>query len=182
MSMSGLCSGRAPRATASSMTTAMEWNARPRLPPAPPRGSIRRCGSRWASSVTSPSGYSAGPSGSSLTISSTTASTWSSVNADTGTIDSVHQALLERLNLDQVLGQRGRLTRVALGRQRDELGPLQQLGDLPDEELVAGADALVGRQAHADDIDLGPGLVDQIVEPLPQRPRPVQAGVSTRTS
>ena len=64
---------------------------------------------------------------------------------------------------------------VALGRHRDDraLDAAQLAGD----ELVAGADALVGRQAEEHDVDLGEGFAHHVVEALAQqRARAVVSG------
>ena len=64
---------------------------------------------------------------------------------------------------------------VALGGHRDDraLNAAQFAGD----ELVAGADALVGGQAEEHDVDLGEGLAHHVVEALAQqRTRPVVSG------
>ena len=56
-------------------------------------------------------------------------------------------------------------------------GVPDDLGELLGDEAVAGPDRLVGRQAEADDVDLGPGRAYLGVETLAQqRPRPVQPG------
>ena len=70
---------------------------------------------------------------------------------------------------------------VALGGHRNDraLDAAQLAGD----ELVAGADTLVGGQAEEHDVDLGEGLAHHVVEALAQqRARPVVPGVSTSTS
>ena len=65
---------------------------------------------------------------------------------------------------------------VGLGGDGD-LDGAAHLGQLGDEEPVAGPDPLVGGEAHRDHVDLRPGGRHQVVEPLAeQRPRPVQAG------
>ena len=64
---------------------------------------------------------------------------------------------------------------VALGRHRDDraLNATQLTGD----ELVAGADALIGGQAEDHDVDLGEGLAHHVVEsPAQQRARAVVSG------
>ena len=64
---------------------------------------------------------------------------------------------------------------VALGGHRDDraLDAAQLAGD----ELVAGADALVGGQAEEHDVDLGEGLAHHVVESLAQqRARAVVSG------
>ena len=64
---------------------------------------------------------------------------------------------------------------VALGRHRDDraLDAAQLAGD----ELVAGADALVGGQAEEHDVDLGKSLAHHVVEALAQqRARTVVSG------
>ena len=51
------------------------------------------------------------------------------------------------------------------------------LGQLVDDEAVAGPDLLVGREAHRDHVDLRPRGAHQVVEPLAQQGAgPVQAG------
>ena len=64
---------------------------------------------------------------------------------------------------------------IALGRNRDDraLDGAQLAGD----ELVAGADALIGGQAEKHDVDLGEGLAHHVVESLAQqRARAVVSG------
>ena len=64
---------------------------------------------------------------------------------------------------------------VALGRHRDD-GPLDA-AQLACDELVAGADTLVGGQAEEHDVDLGEGLAHHVVESLAQqRARAVVSG------
>ena len=64
---------------------------------------------------------------------------------------------------------------VTLGRHRDD-GPLDA-AQLAGDELVAGADALVGGQAEEHDVDLGEGLAHHVVEALAQqRARAVVSG------
>jgi hypothetical protein len=48
------------------------------------------------------------------------------------------------------------LTRSVLVARATSFGTPRQLGDLLEQELVAGADALVARQADADDVDARP--------------------------
>ena len=56
-------------------------------------------------------------------------------------------------------------------------GRAPHLGQLGDEEAVAGSDLLVGREAHGDHVDLRPRGAHQVVEPLAQEGAgPVQAG------
>ncbi len=74
--------------------------------------------------------------------------------------------------LDHPLGR----DQVGLGRQRD-LRRLGHLGRLGDQEPVARPDLVAGRQADADHVDLGPGRLHHVVQPLTeQRPRLVQPG------
>ena len=64
---------------------------------------------------------------------------------------------------------------VALGRNGDDRA--FDAAQLACDELVAGADALVGGQAEEHDVDLGEGLAHHVVEPLAQqRARAVVSG------
>ena len=64
---------------------------------------------------------------------------------------------------------------VALGGHRDD-GPFDA-AQLAGDELVTGADPLVGGQAEEHDVDLGEGLAHHVVEALTeQRARPVVSG------
>ena len=100
------------------------------------------------------------------------------------------------------LGAGGRRNRNDLGRLRGELADRQQLGgnlvsadlvdlgdnddqggpagggtDLLENPAVAGPDRLVGRDAQADDVNLGVGVAHQVVEPFAEQcPRAVQTG------
>ncbi len=77
---------------------------------------------------------------------------------------------------DQLLGEPLGVDQVGLGDDGD-LGGLLDLGEFLDDELVAGAELLVGGQAEADHVDLGPGAADQVVEALAEQgARLVQAG------
>ena len=64
---------------------------------------------------------------------------------------------------------------VGLGGDRPP-SALAHLGQLRHQVAVAGPDRVAGGQADADDVDLGPGRLDQVVQPLAQqRARLVQA-------
>ena len=84
------------------------------------------------SSVTSPSGYSGGPSGSSLISSSVTTSTWSSVTAETGMMlaQRMPSSSSSEAIFMQVLGHPCGLDQVGLGGQRHQQRAPRQLGDL----------------------------------------------------
>ena len=83
--------------------------------------------------------------------------------------------LPQLLDRQQVLHDAVARHGVALGRHRDDraLDAAQLAGD----ELVAGADALVGGQAEEHDVNLGKGLAHHVVEALAQqRARTVVSG------
>ena len=82
----------------------------------------------------------------------------------------------------QVLGEPVRLTRSALVATRDLRRFATFASSLTRNRSPGPTVSLAGRQT-ADHVDLGPGGLHQVVEPLTQQgPRLVQAGVSTRTS
>ena len=102
--------------------------------------------------------------------------TWSPLTADTGTISaqSVPVSVPSAAMSSRCWASRSGGTRsVLVATATFDRTP--HLGELLDEEPVARADLLVGREADRDHVDLGPGAGHQVVEPLPQqRPRPVQ--------
>ena len=68
------------------------------------------------------------------------------------------------------------VTEVGLGGDRD-LRRALDLGHLVDDEAVAGAGLLVGREADRDDVDLGQRGLHQVVEPLAEQgARAVETG------
>ena len=84
--------------------------------------------------------------------------------------------LAEPLDVEQVLAELLGGHEVGLGRDRD-LGGALDLGHLVDDEPVAGAELLVGREADRDHVDLGQRGLHQVVEPLAEQgARAVQAG------
>ena len=89
-----------------------------------------------------------------------------------------HAGLLLQLgDRGKVLGHPPRAHQIGLRGQGDESGPVGELGDLGDEVGVPRPDALVGRQAHPDDVHLRPGVEDEVVEPFAQQgTRFVQTG------
>ena len=56
---------------------------------------------------------------------------------------------------------------VGLGDHQDDRR--LHLAQLPGDERVTGADGLVGRDAEHDDVDVGQGVADDVVEPLAQQ-------------
>ena len=82
---------------------------------------------------------------------------------------------------DELLGQAAPVHAVALGDDRDDrgaLGPLHRRA--AGDELVAGADPLVGGDAETDDVDVEQGLPNHVVEPLPSRVRGLCAAPECR--
>jgi hypothetical protein len=81
----------------------------------------------------------------------------------------------ELADRDQLLGQPGPVHQVNLGYHGDH--PRLETGDFAADETVAAPDLLVRGDAQSDDVDLAPGLPDEVVEALAQqRARTVQAG------
>ena len=75
-----------------------------------------------------------------------------------------------------------RADEVGLGGHRELRRPTD-LGELVDQEPVAGAGLLVGREAHRHDVDLGPGVGTSSLSRSPSSVRGrCSPGVSTRTS
>ena len=131
------------------------------------------------SSVRWPSGYSGGDGG--MWPISTSATVLDLEAVGGGDRDDVLPAVLaEDLAAqggdgEQLLGEGLAVHRVGLRHDRDDR-LVADGGELGGDELVARADLLVGREAEADRVDLGEGVGDEFVEPLPQQgARAVQA-------
>src|SRR3954451_13487490 len=79
----------------------------------------------------------------------------------------------QRAGDDQLLGDLLLARGVGLGHHDDDRSP--ELLQLTGDEPVAGAHRLVGRDAEDDDVDVGEGVADDVVEPAAhQAARPAQ--------
>ena len=58
---------------------------------------------------------------------------------------------------------------IGLGGQGHQLRTTRQLRELRDYVTVPRTDPLIARQADTNDVDLGPRLTDQCVEPFSQQ-------------
>ncbi len=58
---------------------------------------------------------------------------------------------------------------VDLGGERDECRLVLELQDFAEDVLVTGTNAFVGREAHTDEVDFSPSVVDEGVESLAEQ-------------